>query len=119
MSVAPSSATISASGMNSCDKGWYHTHGTFYNYCPNCHSSGTLTWNPKGTSEGEWTCMKCGSDFCICGKEKVSSNANYLIPYVKKKVRKVAKPKVIEPMSPLQKAKLEVLEHKNYMGVIV
>lgn len=82
---APVSAVVSASGMNSCSKGWYHTGGTFLNYCPNCGSSGTLSWNPKGTAEGEWTCMACDSDYCVCGRCKARGSGIYLIRATKHK----------------------------------
>ncbi len=57
-------------------------NGTFENYCPKCHSYGTLTFNPKGTPEGEWTCSKCGSDYCAAdGKEKMPGINIFLIHY--------------------------------------
>ena len=56
--------------------------GCFENYCPKCHSYGTLSFNPKGTPEGEWTCTKCGSDYCAAdGKEKMPGIKVFLIPY--------------------------------------
>jgi hypothetical protein len=46
--------------------------GCFENYCTIYHSYGTLTFNPKGTPEGEWTCSKCGCDYCAANeKEKM------------------------------------------------
>jgi hypothetical protein len=71
--------TISHGGMNSCNKGWYYTSGTFLNYCPECGATGTLKWNPKDTVEGEWTCSACGADYCVCGKEKTNGKAKNLI----------------------------------------
>jgi len=56
--------------------------GCFENYCPKCHSYGTLSFNPKGTPEGEWTCTKCGSDYCAAdGKEKIPGIKVFLIHY--------------------------------------
>lgn len=69
---------ISAKGWNSCSKGWYRTSGKFINYCPFCHHYNTLIWNPKHTSEGEWTCKHCDADFCICGKCKARGSGVYL-----------------------------------------
>ena len=69
---------VSASGMNSCSKGWYYVSGDFMNYCPFCKHKGTLVWNPKGTKEGEWTCKYCDADFCICGKCKATGSSVYL-----------------------------------------
>jgi hypothetical protein len=67
--TAVATGTISNSGMNSCNKGWYYTSGTFLNYCPECGATETLTWNLKGTAEGEWACSACSADYCVCGKE--------------------------------------------------
>ena len=44
---------------------------SFKNYCPLCKKNGKLTWNPKGTAEGEWTCSACDADYCgKCGSDK-------------------------------------------------
>lgn len=44
---------------------------TWENYCPLCDHNGTLTFNPKGTYEGELTCSHCGADYCaVTGKDK-------------------------------------------------
>jgi hypothetical protein len=59
----------------------YHT-STFENYCPRCHSYGTLKFNPKGSPEGEWTCTNCSADYCAAsGKEKEPNSSIYLIKY--------------------------------------
>jgi hypothetical protein len=86
-SIAVSITTdeVKASGMNSCSNGWYHVTGDFKNYCPFCGHSGCLRWNPKGTKEGEFTCGKCGADFCICGRCKATGSQIYLTNYVKPK----------------------------------
>jgi hypothetical protein len=80
--VHVTSTTVTAFGWNSCSKGWYKTGGTFENYCPFCGGHGTLTFNPKGTYEGEWTCKRCDSDFCLCGRCKASGSGVYLIKAV-------------------------------------
>ena len=78
--AAKAAGVVTASGWNSCCLGWYKTSGTFINYCPICHSYGCLVYNPKHTSEGEWTCKKCDADYCICGKCKASGSNVHLIP---------------------------------------
>jgi hypothetical protein len=64
---------VNATALCSCGlNGYHYMTGCFENYCPKCHSYGTLSFNPKGTPEGEWTCTKCGSDYCAAdGKEKM------------------------------------------------
>lgn len=76
--VHVTSTTVTAFGWNSCSKGWFKTGGTFENYCPMCHHYGCLKFNPKGTAEGEWTCTRCDSDFCLCGRCKASGSGVYL-----------------------------------------
>ena len=79
---------VKATALCSCGLNSYHyMTGCFENYCPKCHSYGTLTFNPKGTPEGEWTCTKCGCDYCAAdGKEKMPGSSIFLIPY------KISKP---------------------------
>ncbi len=74
VSAKNKSGTVTKYGWNSCCKGWFKTGGTFLNYCPICHCYGCLVYNPKHTAEGEWTCSKCDSDFCLCGKCKASGS---------------------------------------------
>lgn len=74
-----SASEVTHYGWNSCSKGWYKTGGCFENYCPFCHHSGTLRWNPKHTAEGEWTCSHCDADFCVCGKCKGRGSGVYLV----------------------------------------
>jgi hypothetical protein len=76
--------TVTAYGWNSCG-GWFKTGGSFMNYCPFCHGHGTLSYNPKGTYEGEFTCMRCDSDFCLCGRCKAGHSGVYLTRVVVKK----------------------------------
>ena len=56
---------------------WYKK--TFIDYCPHCHYYGVLLKNPKGVPEREYTCRRCGADYCaVTGKEKYSWSHYYL-----------------------------------------
>ena len=56
---------------------WYKK--TFIDYCPHCHYYGVLLKNPKGVPEREYTCKRCGADYCaVTGKEKYSWSHYYL-----------------------------------------
>ncbi len=79
---------IKATALCSCGlNGYHYMTGSFENYCPQCHSYGTLSFNPKGTPEGEWTCKKCGSDYCAAdGKEKMPGSHIFLKPFTSPKV---------------------------------
>ena len=56
---------------------WYKK--TFIDYCPHCHYYGVLLKNPKGVPEKEYTCRRCGADYCaVTGKEKYSWSHYYL-----------------------------------------
>ena len=56
---------------------WYYK--TFIDYCPHCHHYGVLLKNPKGVPEREYTCRRCGADYCpVTGKEKFSWSHYYL-----------------------------------------
>ena len=56
---------------------WYKK--TFIDYCPHCHHYGVLLKNPKGVPEREYTCRRCGADYCaVTGKEKYSWSRYYL-----------------------------------------
>lgn len=79
---------VKATALCSCGlNGYHYMTGCFENYCPKCHSYGTLSFNPKGTPEGEWTCTQCGCDYCAAdGKEKMPGSNIFLIPY------KISKP---------------------------
>jgi hypothetical protein len=66
--------------------GYHYITGSFENYCPKCHSYDTLTFNPKGTPEGEWTCTQCGADYCAAdGKEKMPGVNVFLKSYTQQK----------------------------------
>jgi hypothetical protein len=74
---------VKATALCSCGlNGYHYMTGSFENYCPQCHSYGTLKFNPKGTPEGEWTCTQCGSDYCAAdGKEKMPRSNIFLKHY--------------------------------------
>ena len=56
---------------------WYYK--TFIDYCPHCHNYNVLLKNPKGVPEREYTCRRCGADYCaVTGKEKYSWSHYYL-----------------------------------------
>ena len=56
---------------------WYYK--TFIDYCPHCHRYNVLLKNPKGVPEREYTCRRCGADYCaVTGKEKFSWSHYYL-----------------------------------------
>ena len=56
---------------------WYKK--TFIDYCPHCHHYKVLLKNPKGVPEREYTCRRCGADYCaVTGKEKYSWSHYYL-----------------------------------------
>ena len=56
---------------------WYYK--TFIDYCPHCHRYNVLLKNPKGVPEREYTCRRCGADYCaVTGKEKYSFSKYYL-----------------------------------------
>lgn len=87
---------VKATALCSCGSNGYHyMTGVFENYCPKCHSHGTLTFNPKGTPEGEWTCSSCDTDYCAAdGKEKISGSNFRLIPYTNSTTSTSAEPEV-------------------------
>ena len=56
---------------------WYYK--TFIDYCPHCKHYNVLLKNPKGVPEREYTCRRCGADYCaVTGKEKYSWSHYYL-----------------------------------------
>lgn len=70
----------------------YHT-ATFKNYCPNCHSRGTLNYEQGSgyhNPEGMWYCMRCDMDFCLVhGKEHIRGSNIYLIPIKNHRTKKI------------------------------
>jgi len=103
--------------MNSCNKGWYYTSGTFLNYCPECGATGTLRWNLKGTVEGEWTCSACSADYCVCGKEKLNGVSKNLIVATKKSIVNVTPIKVVNQPKPVDIVKESI--NKPYLSIEV
>ena len=81
--VEVTSAFVKATTFCSCGSMSYGYHtNTFENYSPRCKSYGTLKFNPKSSPEVEWTCVKCGSDYCAAsGKEKEPNSSYHLVPY--------------------------------------
>jgi hypothetical protein len=87
--------------------GYYYHTATFKNYCSHCHSYRTLTFNPKGTVEGEWTCSACDADYCAAdGKEKISGSGYYLTTY-KPPAKQVKAAVKVEPQAKSQEVKAE------------
>ena len=60
---------------------WAYEKGTFLNYCPQCHSYGTLSYS-KYCDGGQWTCSHCDCDYDMqTGYEKISGSSLRLTPY--------------------------------------
>lgn len=77
--VSITSSTVTATALDSCGLSSYSYHtATFQNWCPFCHRTGCLRWNPKGVTEGEWTC-RCGADFCAADGKCKSRNSNIFL----------------------------------------
>jgi hypothetical protein len=58
---------------------WYFKK--WINYCPGCHTYGTLRVNPKHVPESELTCKKCDMDYDgVRGREKITGSHKYLTP---------------------------------------
>ncbi|KZX14987.1 hypothetical protein MBCUT_17890 [Methanobrevibacter cuticularis] len=69
--VSASTITVIAKPSASNNLPYKDHTKTWENYCPLCHSHGTLVFNPKKTYEGELTCSNCGADYCgVTGKDK-------------------------------------------------
>lgn len=108
---------VSAAARCSCGVGSYsHRTGTFKNYCPGCHHSGTLRFEQgpyygynSGTSpEGLFYCTVCDRDYCCqCGKIHDSSGL-YLIRAQK------PKPEAVKPAVPSD----PVVASKNLFGTV-
>jgi hypothetical protein len=77
---------VKATGVCSCslmDDRLHHTK-VFKNYCPNCHSKGTLTFEQGSISwtspEGLWYCTKCDIDYCLVHGKSHDYRGKYLTP---------------------------------------
>lgn len=79
---------VEATAKCSCGSGsWSYRTATFLNYCPQCHSYGSLGYT-KDCDAGQWTCSRCDCDYCMQdGKEKVSGSGLYLVRYHVRKVK--------------------------------
>ena len=97
---------ISGYGIASGTNEGYKTHFQFENYCPMCGYHGTLTWNPKGTKEGEITCSHCDCDYSVSGKEKMYKPRAWLTPYYPEPEPTSSKMEQVQPtpMTPLELA---------------
>jgi len=92
-SINTSTDTVTSTALCTCGLepwGHYYTH-TYVDKCPQC--GGKLAWNPKGASGGEWTCTRCGADYCAAdGRCKAGGSHIYLDRVVVTK-----KPIVVQP----------------------
>lgn len=106
---------VKATAKCSCGLNNYNYHTkAFENYCPHCGSYGTLIFNPKGVPEGEWTCIKCSSDYCAAdGREKMPHTPYNLIPYTAPEVKAetVSNTEVTNVKTNLYKYR-----HKSFLG---
>jgi hypothetical protein len=85
---------VKATGVCSCSLMTDRLHHTkvFKNYCPNCHSKGTLAFEQGSISwtspEGLWYCTKCDIDYCLVHGKSHDSRGEYLthtnVPVVQK-----------------------------------
>jgi hypothetical protein len=107
---------VKATALCSCGlNGYHYMTGCFENYCPKCHSYGTLSFNPKGTPEGEWTCTQCGCDYCAAdGKEKMPGSNKYLTPYKISKPVKSTVPEVHAQKVTTQDSAVNLLNKIKY-----
>lgn len=116
---------VKATTKCSCGQSGYYYHtASFENYCPQCHSHGSLKFNPKGTVEGEWTCTQCDADYCSAeGKEKIGGSNYYLKHYTapKKIVHaqtvetKVQTPEPEDPKTKIIKT-LSLYKDRSFLG---
>ena len=98
MKVTPT--TVTATGYNSAGGGYYWTTGTFENYDPFTHEWGVLEWNPKGTSEGEWTSKVSDADFSIDGQCKSGHSNVHLVPVKKSTINTTNTPSTNNTQTP-------------------
>lgn len=100
MTVTTKYVKATAKGTSSHGVWHYHT-ATFMNYCPQCHSHGTLSYS-KYCSGGQWTCSKCDCDYDMqTGWEKISGTRLRLLHYTIPKPIPEPKPEPVKP-SPMQ-----------------
>lgn len=83
--IKVTSEYVKATGVCSCSLMHDRLHHTkvFKNYCPNCHSKGTLAFEQGSISwtspEGLWYCTKCDIDYCLVHGKSHDSRGKYLI----------------------------------------
>ena len=107
---------VNATALCSCGlNGYYYMTGCFENYCPICHSYGSLAFNPKGTPEGEWTCTKCGCDYCAAdGKEKMPGSNVFLKHYKVPQPKQSTAPEVHAQTVTEENSQVELLNKIEY-----
>lgn len=77
---------VKSSGVCSCSlmKDRIHHTRIFKNYCPNCHSKGSLNFEQGSASwtspEGLWYCTRCDMDYCLVHGKSHDRRGEYLIP---------------------------------------
>jgi len=82
ISANPITVTAKPSAIN--DLAYVDYTMTWENHCPLCGHNGTLTFNPKGTYEGELTCSYCDADYCaVTGKDKHGKGPRACLPLFK------------------------------------
>ena len=83
--VKVTSEYVKATGVCSCSLMTDRLHHTevFKNYCPNCHSKGTIRFEQGSISwtspEGLWYCTKCDIDYCLVHGKSHDYRGKYLI----------------------------------------
>ena len=117
MSISCSFASDNYIGGYFEPSGYYgNSPGYYYwlNYCPLCHHYGTLEKNPKGTYEGEITCIHCDADFDgTSGADKyVGSPRGWLIPYTKPILQPQAQIQPVDQQLNQTKSQKEILLEK-------
>lgn len=78
--------TITVTAKPSAGEGLEYKEYTtvFLNHCPLCNHSGTLSFNPKGTAEGEITCSHCDADYCaVSGRDKNAGGCRAVLTIIK------------------------------------
>ena len=95
----------------------YHT-ATFMNYCPQCHSYGTLSYS-KYCDGGQWTCSKCDCDYDMqTGWEKITGTRlrlrYYQIPTVRENRTVQSTAVTPKPINPL-----DVVKGKLHLNMLL
>jgi hypothetical protein len=108
------SSYISGSGVASGYNEGYKTTFCFENYCPLCGHHACLSWNPKGTVEGEITCRYCDADYSVSGRDKYYKGARaWLIEYTPPAPKVETPPAPEPPKSQLDLFKDVLNTHKD------